>query len=445
MKNNKEMKSILCVSDGNFTSMTLDEQLSNFLNINQNSKKSDDNNILGGINTMLTESVIKSLNNYITNLWNKSATIDDIKLKKVFNKVIGGIKMKNKKKYKWFILIGILLIICLLLLIIYKFYNSNENKYKKYLDNYNIEELKKIYTSIDSYDERKKIQNVFANKLNDIVNSFALNTSNYEDTIKEVNKYSDLSDFSENIKKAKEDIEKIRVSKENFALAEQNAENNNIYEAIKYYSKIEMLDSNNYKLAINYINNHKQELRNTILAEIDEYISNDDYISAKEKLSLLEEIFNDDETINKKAQEINDKAKKQEIQKYKKEQEVSVISAKKYKEWYSDTTSGVQVIVKNNSKKVVKSYTVSVLAYDSSGFPLKIQYNNYETLVKLDGANIQPGKTHGKDNYCSIFYEQEKISSALACVTEVEYYDGTTWNNPYYEYWIEEYKEKPIN
>lgn len=352
--------------------------------------------------------------------------------------------MKDKIKNKWIILLGIMLIICVFVLIVYKSYNSNENKYKRYLNDYNIEELKEIYGSIDSYDERKDIENIFQNKLNDIINSFALNNLSYEEAIEQIDKYTDINNFSENMKKAKEDIEKIRVSKDNFALAKKSEEENNIYEAVKYYSKVESIDSSNYKLATAYINRHKQDLRNNILTEIDEFISKDDYISAKEKLSLLEEIFDNDETINKKAQEINDKAKEQEIKKYKKEQELSVVSAKKHKEWYSDTISGVQVIVKNNTKKVVKSYTVSVLAYDSLGFPLKIDYNNYEKLVKSDGANIQPGKTHGKDNYCDIFYEQEKISSALACVTEVEYYDGTTWENPYYEYWIEEYKEKPI-
>ena len=353
--------------------------------------------------------------------------------------------MKEKFKNKWIIIIGIVLVICVLTLIIYKSNDSIENKYKKSLETDNINALKEIYSSIDNYEERKNMQKVFEEKINETVKSFASNNLSYEESLEKINKYSNLSTFSDIIKKAKEDLEKVRTSKENFALAKKSEENNNIYEAIKNYSKVEELDSINYKIATNYINSHKDSLKNSILTEIDELISKNDYISAKEKLSLLEEIFDNDDTITKKSQEISDKAKEQEIKKYKKEQELSVVSAKKYKEWYSDTISGIQVIVKNNTKKVVKSYTLSVLAYDSSGYPLKIEYNNYENLVKCDGANIQPGKTHGKDNYCDIYYEQEKISSALACVKEVEYYDGTTWENPYYEYWIEEHKEKPIN
>lgn len=86
-ENNNEMTSILCVIDGKLASMTLDENLSKFLNINQNTEESEDNNIFSGIYTTLIESGIKSLNDYITNLWNESTTINNIDLEKVFNKL----------------------------------------------------------------------------------------------------------------------------------------------------------------------------------------------------------------------------------------------------------------------------------------------------------------------------------------------------------------------
>ncbi|MFP4697360.1 MAG: DUF5780 domain-containing protein [Eubacteriales bacterium] len=33
------------------------------------------------------------------------------------------------------------------------------------------------------------------------------------------------------------------------------------------------------------------------------------------------------------------------------------------------------------------------------------------------------------------------MSKGLACVIEVTFEDGTKWQNPYYEYWLEEYKD----
>lgn len=353
-------------------------------------------------------------------------------------------KTKKFLNKKTIIIMCILIIAVIGILIFLKFYNNDVNKFKRSLEDYNIDELKNIYISTSSYNERKKIESIFEERLSTIVTQFASNEKSYEDTYGELEKYKEFSNLENKITKAKEQLVEIKTSKDNYAKAQDAEKNNNLFEAIENYSKVIELDNENYKVAQQYINDNKDTLKNNMLIEIDELINNGNYINANLKLELLQTIFINDITIESKVALIKDKAKQQEIEKYKNEQEMTVISAKKHKEWYSDTISGVQVIVKNNTQKVVKSYVVSVLAYDSHGYPLKIEYNNYENLVEADGVNIQPGETHGKDNYCDIYYEQEKISHALACVKQVEYYDGTTWENPYYEYWQEQYKEKPL-
>lgn len=354
-------------------------------------------------------------------------------------------KTKKFLNKKTIIIMCILIIVLICTVIFFRFYNSNINKFKRSLDDYNIDELKDIYISTTSYDERKKIEIIFEERLSTIVTQFTSNKKNYEDTYAELEKYNELSNLENKITKAKEQLVEIKTSKDNYSKGQNAEKNNNLFEAIENYSKVIELDNENYKMAQKYINDNKNTLKNNMLIEIDELINNGDYINANLKLESLQTIFTNDSDIASKVSLIKDKAKQQEIEKYKNEQEMIVISAQKHKEWYSDSISGVQVIVQNNTQKVVKSYIVSILAYDSSGFPLKIDYKEYEKLVEADGANIQPGGTHGKENYCDIYYEQEKISSALACVKQVEYYDGTTWENPYYEYWKEQYKEKPIN
>lgn len=357
--------------------------------------------------------------------------MEENKTKKLFNKKI-------------IIIILISFIILIGLIIFLSLYNNNVNKYKRSLEDYNISELKEIYKSTVSYDEKKKIENVFEEKLNTILNEFILGKISSEEAYDMINKYNDLSYFKNKIDDTIIKLGELKASKEWFAKGQTSEKNNNLLETIEYYLNVIELDVNNYKYAQTYINNNKNTLKDNTLLEIDSLIESKDYITANKKLELLQKIFNNDSIINEKIKLIKDDAKKQELEKLKTEQEVSVVSATKHKEWYSDTLSGIRVIVQNNTQKVVKSYIVSVLAYDSSNYPLKIEYNNYEKIFKSDGANIQAGATHGKDNYCDIYYEVEKISSALACVKEVEYYDGTTWENPYYEYWLEEYKEKPL-
>lgn len=325
-----------------------------------------------------------------------------------------------------------------------KFRNSNINRFKKGLESNDIETLTTIYKTTSSYDEKKKIENIFEMKLNEILNQFASNEISYEEAQEKIGEYSKVSIFESIITKTKEKLENIKNSKDNFSKGQNAEENNNLYEAIEYYSKVIEEDTNNYKYTQKYISENKNTLKKNIMDEVDKLIENKDYINANAKLQLLKDIFNEDDNIKQKIMLIKDEVKKQEIEEYRNNQEVSVISAEKHKEWYSDTVSGATVIVKNNTNKVVKSYIVSVLAYDKSGYPLKIEYKNYEKIFNYDGANIQPGATHGKDHYGSIYHEEEKISKVLACVKQVEYYDGTTWENPYYEYWIEQYKEKPI-
>ena len=356
--------------------------------------------------------------------------MDENKTKKLFN-----------KKYI-FILISLIIIIGVIIFL--SLYNTDVNRFKRNLEDYNISELKEIYKSTVSYDEKKKIENIFVDKLNEILEEFATNKKSYEEVYEEIEKYSEFSNLENKTTTAKNQLEEIKTSKDYFFKGQNAEKNNNIFEAITNYLQVIELDKENYEIATKYINNNKNNLKNSTLLEVDQLINSEDYINANLKLELLNKIFVDDKEINNKISTIKDKAKKQEVEKLKTEQEVVVLSATKHKEWYSDTLSGIRVIVQNNTEKVVKSYIVSVLAYDSSNYPLKIEYNDYEKIFKSDGANIQAGATHGKDNYCDIYYEVEKISSALTCVKEVEYYDGSTWENPYYEYWLEEYKEKPL-
>lgn len=50
--------------------------------------------------------------------------------------------------------------------------------------------------------------------------------------------------------------------------------------------------------------------------------------------------------------------------------------------------------------------------------------------------------TYGSDSGWRISDDDTpEAKQFLACVKEVEYYDGSKWVNPYYDYWVEEYKE----
>ena len=126
-------------------------------------------------------------------------------------------KIKNILNKKTIIIMCILIIAIICTLVFFRFYNSDINKFKRNLDDYNIDELKEVYTSTTSYDERKKIETIFEEKLNTILKQFTLNKKSYEETYDELEKYNDFSHLESKITKAKEQLIEIKTSKDNYA------------------------------------------------------------------------------------------------------------------------------------------------------------------------------------------------------------------------------------
>ncbi len=140
------------------------------------------------------------------------------------------------------------------------------------------------------------------------------------------------------------------------------------------------------------------------------------------------------------------------VEKAKEEQLVIVENARiavqsnEHKTLYPDM---IQVIVKNVSDKTIKDMKIGSIAFDQNGYPVKIKpfwgiSEEYEFVGHAENVNIIAGGRFG-DSQGWKLDESHGISKVLSCVQSVTFYDGTTWENPYYQYWIKEYKEKPLN
>lgn len=358
----------------------------------------------------------------------------------------GNLKKNITKKSKLVISMSIIILILLVtIFLIINHFTNPVTRFKKSLETNDISTMRKIYSNTDNYNDKKNIEKIFAQNLSETLDNYINDKLSYEDALNELKQYDDLKGLKSYADASKKDLESIKKSKDKFLLGKENETNNDILNAIKNYSEVISLDKNNYQIAQDYINANSDNFRESTFNEIDNLISNNDYISANNKLEELKQVFNNNDEITKKSNEIKEKVKEQQIKEYKENQEVTVESVKTYQAWYSDTTDGISVVIKNNTNKVIKDYSVGLLAYDSNGYPLKIEYDNYLQLGKQTAANVQPNSTFGKNNYFYIYHEEEKIKTPMACVVKVEYYDGSIWENPYYEYWLEQYKGKPLD
>lgn len=188
------------------------------------------------------------------------------------------------------------------------------------------------------------------------------------------------------------------------------------------------------------------------------YKNAENYLGKNEFLNALVEykkVIPEDKNYKKAQEQIasNEKKYQEQIQQIAQSQKVIAESASiiiqdtRWKALYPDM---IQVVVKNMSDKTVKTMHISCLGYDQNGYPVKIKTQfdysggDYEFVGVASDANIVPGATFGEGRGWSLD-ESHDISTPLACVKDVTFYDGTTWDNPYYKYWIEQHKEKPLN
>lgn len=358
-------------------------------------------------------------------------------------------KVEKKKTYKIWIIIGCILVIAMLIGVTYFF--SPVTQFKRSLESKNIAELKELYPTIQDYDERKKVESIFKDKMNAIVEQFVKGKISEQEAIQELERYQEVEILGNYIEEAKNNIKEVKTSKDSFSLAQQYEKEGKMLEAATEYVKVIEKDKENYKIAQNYIKTNKNSLKETVLSEVETSISQNDFITANQKLETLKTILKDDTQIETKIKEIKEKAEQQTIENYRKEQLLSVESAtitiqdENYKSLYPDMMT---IIVKNNSEKTVKSYDVSILGYDANGYPMKVKgkYDStgvYEFEGTAEDANIVAGGVYGKDKGWNL-YRTHGLSNIIAIVKNVTFYDGTTWDNPYYEYWIKEHKEKPL-
>jgi hypothetical protein len=113
---------------------------------------------------------------------------------------------------------------------------------------------------------------------------------------------------------------------------------------------------------------------------------------------------------------------------------------------YFSINDQAQVIVKNNTQKVVKNFTVGILMYDSNGYPVKSGIIAGESELfrgQAEAVNIQPGQSFGSENVWNLYTDFGTVSKLNACVKNVEYFDGSSWTNEYFDYWQEEHLGKP--
>ncbi|ARC86062.1 DUF5780 domain-containing protein [Clostridium argentinense] len=345
----------------------------------------------------------------------------------------------------------LIIIICAVSGIIY--FNNPVSKFKSEIINNKQTEAVKLYHNKikgDS-DKEEKVISFLKDKIVEIEKSFVDEKIDYDkaksrlETIKNIRLVP--TDVTNSIIK----INNLNDSRIAFKKAEEFFKNNDLKNAIEEYKNV-ISDDNNYEKAKEQIKNNEKKYKDQILKSAEEFANKKDYDKAITTLSEAISIFSDDadltaknETYKKLQQEKLEAERKQKIEELKGVQELVVVSTSVVS-GYFNIDDEAQVIVKNNTNKVVKNFTVGILMYDGNGYPLRsgiLAGENQLFKGKAESVNIQAGETFGYNSSWNLYTDYGTIKEIIACVKDVEYYDGSKWTNDYYNYWQDEHLGKP--
>lgn len=125
-----------------------------------------------------------------------------------------------------------------------------------------------------------------------------------------------------------------------------------------------------------------------------------------------------------------------------------IVQDEQYKSIYPDILS---VVIKNNSKTDIKSAVVAFVAWDKNNLPIKLigQYDfnggSYVQECNFEDINLIDGDTYDKGSGLAISEDNADVETFKAIIVNYNDFDGNTWENPYYQNWLNIYENKKLN
>lgn len=325
------------------------------------------------------------------------------------------------------------------------------SKYTKAIEDHDIELGTDLFNSgLLSQENKEIIENNVVSMAEESKQKFIDLKTDYV-TVKEL--CSNYSDYKSRIilSKTNEVNEFCNLLNESRRAYERGVEAMEIKNYIKVLTNFKKVieEDSNYQSAMDQYDEALKFYKEEVKDNLEEYIQSHDFDTAERMIKNLVQYCEEDdrdllllkeELYVARAQYENEQ-KKREIEEYKNNQQVEVISAKMTSGFNSKTGIGAQPIIRNNSDQIVKDVRIGLLLFDQDGKPVARENDTEDAeyinlaICEYTSCKLSPGKKYGSQYGFVAPNECKKIKG---CVYRVEYEDGTTWVNPYFEYWVEE-------
>lgn len=360
--------------------------------------------------------------------------------------------LRNKRNIVISVVMTIIMIIVVAGIISF---NNPVSAFKKNITNNHLEEAMNIYNEEikGDGDKEDKVHTFLKDEIAEIHKSYSTEKVDYTTAKARLDTIRSTQLVDTNVESALKNMDKLYNSRVAFKKAEEFFSNKDLLNALIEYKKV-IKEDKNYEKAQEQLAQNEKEYKKQVLTNVEEHANNEEYGKAVNLLTEALKVLPDDtdllakESVYQKAKEDKLAAdRQQEMDDLIAKQELKVVSTNVVPDYFS-INDQAQVIVQNNTQKVVKNFTVGIIMYDSNGYPVKsgiIAGENELFRGQAEAVNIQPGQSFGGENVWNLYTDYGTVSKINACVIDVEYFDGSSWTNGYYDYWQEEYLGKPFN
>lgn len=121
-----------------------------------------------------------------------------------------------------------------------------------------------------------------------------------------------------------------------------------------------------------------------------------------------------------------------------------VVTACELSQW--DNGDLLCATVKNNGEVTIKSMLLAYATFDADGNPVNITWSDGDVAesnvvnIRMKDLALASGGEYGSDKGVGLHANSAKVASFLAIPYYYEDIDGNTWENPYYETWLDLYE-----
>lgn len=283
----------------------------------------------------------------------------------------------------------------------------------------------------DNNQFRKNIDNLFDNKLKELIEKYKSNQITYEQLQEEINKFVVYKDFNS-------EIEIVKKQKEQYEQAEKYLKEENYKEALQIYFELH----NKYIDLTEEKQQTQNKLKELILEQANKLKEEKNYSEAIKVIEEVKKYYVNDEEMISLISELT-ALQKSQIEQEKENKTIEEIksSVKVTKVWTASPNSagGVDLYInwKNLSDKVIKYAYFTVVPYNSVNDTVTCTIRHYSSFTAQDEGPYSKGQgTSGTGYYWENAWYNHSIRGAKLQSVRIVYMDGTSLDIPekYIEY-----------